>query len=455
MLTELSVTNFKSWQRIKQMRLGPITGLFGPNSSGKTSVLQLLLMLKQTVESPDRAQALMLGSEKSPADLGSFSDVVFGHGERLSWRLAWEYGEPFAVTDPDDVLKELFSCRRMAFEAEVSEGRMQRPVVDRMTYELQDKRGGIRFALRRRGKSESKYELDTEGLAFRFQRNRGRPADLPRPVKCYGFPDQVRTRYQNAGFLADLELAFEELLGRVYYLGPLRDYPRRQYQWAGAEPADMGQRGEHVVHALLAARERDLRIWPGPFKKKVLLEEYEAQWLQKLGLVETFTVERISRDSNLYRVRVRKSANSSDVLITDVGFGVSQILPVLVLCYYVPEGSTVLLEQPEIHLHPSVQAGLADVFIDAVERRGVQIIFESHSEHLLRRLQRRMAEEKITPESTALYFCEMRNGESRLRSLELDPYGRIANWPEGFFGDEFGEMAATTTAAMKRIAEGR
>jgi len=108
------------------------------------------------------------------------------------------------------------------------------------------------------------------------------------------------------------------------------------------------------------------------------------------------------------------------------------------------------LEQPEIHLHPSVQAGLADVFIDAVKRRKVQIIFESHSEHLLRRLQRRVAEGDVAPESTALYFCQMNDGQSELTPLTVDLLGSIENWPKDFFGDEFGEMAAMTTAAMKR-----
>ena len=82
-------------------------------------------------------------------------------------------------------------------------------------------------------------------------------------------------------------------------------------------------------------------------------------------------------------------------LLTDIGFGVSQVLPVLVQCFYANHGSTLILEQPDIHLHPSAQAGLADLFIAAKKSPGVQILFESHSEHLLRRLQRRIAEEKV------------------------------------------------------------
>jgi len=126
---------------------------------------------------------------------------------------------------------------------------------------------------------------------------------------------------------------------------------------------------------------------------------------------------------------------------------------VLVLCYYVPEHSIILLEQPEIHMHPKVQAGLADVFIDVVKERNVQIILESHSEHLLRRLQRRIAEEHIPAEMTTLYFCSMEDGASKIEKLDVDEYGNIRNWPQGFFGDEMGDLAAMTIAEMKRRKE--
>jgi predicted ATPase len=173
-------------------------------------------------------------------------------------------------------------------------------------------------------------------------------------------------------------------------------------------------------------------------------------WLKELGLIHDFSVRAIAEESNQYQVKVQKAPDSAEVLITDVGFGVSQILPVLVLCYYVPEHSTVLLEHPEIHLHPSAQSGLADVFIDVIRNRHLQIIVESHSEHLLRRFQRRIAEEKLASDEAAFYFCEMRAGGSSLTPLELDLIGQISNWPRDFFGDEFGEMAEITKARLKR-----
>jgi predicted ATPase len=213
----------------------------------------------------------------------------------------------------------------------------------------------------------------------------------------------------------------------------------------------MGQRGERVIDALLASRGRQNLISRGKGKHRRSLEWVVAFWLKELGLIHTFRVEPISEGSNLYQVRVRRTARAPWVLVTDVGFGVSQILPVLTLCYYVPEGSTVILEQPEIHLHPSVQAGLADVLIDAVKTRGLQIILESHSEHLLRRLQRRIAEERLAPEEAALYFCETSDsGASELIALDVSPYGSVKNWPRDFFGDDMGDVVATTEAAMRR-----
>jgi predicted ATPase len=449
MLTELSLKNFKSWKSIDRMRMAPITGLFGANSSGKTSIIQLLLMLKQTVQSPDRAQPLIFGDEKVPPNLGSLRDVLFGHdtSSHLGWEIKWNLPRRLIIKDPERAAQTLFEDDKVAFRSQVKE-ESGHPLVDLMSYEF----AGHTFSVQRAGTSIGKYRLAATGDSFSFKRIPGRAWPLPPPVKCYGFPDQVRAYFQNAGFLFDLQLAFEELFGRLYYLGPLREYPRRQYTWSGAGPVDVGQRGEQVVDALLTAQDRHMQVSRGKGRGKgpQPLEQYVAEWLKKLGLIYDFSVGPVAKDSNLYRVQVQRTPSSAKVLITDVGFGLSQVLPAIVLCYYVPRGSVILMEQPEIHLHPSVQAGLADVFIDAVKRRKVQIVIESHSEHLLRRLQRRMAEEDINPDDISMYFCQMRESESELTKLDLDLFGNIRNWPKDFFGDEFGELAAMTRATVER-----
>lgn len=450
MITELSFSNFKSWCRIKQMRFAPITGLFGTNSSGKTSILQLLLMIKQTVESTDRLQVLDFGKENSPANLGSFREVVFAHESpgALDWTIRWKLSKPLDIKKPEKRDETLFVGNEVGFHVAMAENDKKRLSVNRIVYSF----AGHDFTMAQKSDGKHAYELSVEPKEdFHFTRTVGRAWDLPPPVKCYGFPNEVNARYQNAGFLSDLQLAFEQLFTGTKYLGPLREYPRRQYPWSGGEPVDMGQRGERVVEALLAALEKNQRLSRGRGRNKETLEQRVAFWLKELNLVHSFHVEPIAKEGgNIYRVKVCRSTNSPDVLITDVGFGVSQILPAIVLCYYAPEGSIIILEQPEIHLHPSVQAGLADVFIDAVKTRNIQIIFESHSEHLLKRLQRRIAEREISPDTTALYFCDAADGASKLTPLDVDLYGAIMNWPKDFFGDQFGEMALTTKAALER-----
>ena len=456
MLTRLKLRNFKSWPDTGDLVLRPITGLFGANSSGKTSLLQALLLLKQTSDSPDSGLVFHFGGSSTRVDLGNFHSVVHGHksNEDIEVSLDWNVSKPFKVVNTRNG-KEILSSQRLGFTVVANQPtntQAPRLAVKELCYRV-DETG---FGMRRREtqKGRRRYELFSCHKEFQFARSGpGRAWMLPAPFKCYGFPDEVRAYFQNAGFLSDLELAFEECLRNVFYLGPLRAYPQRQYTWAGEQPIDMGETGQSVVGALLAAKERNQKISPGYKRRQLPLQTYIAQWLQKLGLVHEFQVASVSEGSQMFQVKVRKTPASEEVLITDVGFGVSQILPVLVLCFYVPEGSTVILEQPEIHLHPAVQSGLADVLIDAWQKRKVQILLESHSEHLLRRLQRRIAEETINKDDVGLFFCSAAADGSTITELDMDMFGHITNWPSDFFGDEFGEIAAMSEATQKRRME--
>ena len=453
MLTQLRAQHFKSWEDTRLIRMAPLTGLFGTNSSGKTAILQLLLMLKQTVESADRQRIMHTGDEQAYVDLGTLHDVVYQHklpGE-IEFSLEWELSSPLQIIDSESLEdKILFSIHSLLFTA-IIEGTANSIAVKKFSYSFHYSGKQYVFGMQRKQQksteSRAEYELIAEGYSVKHFSSRKQ--FLPPPVKNYGFPERVNAYYQNVGFLADFVLAFEELFQHVYYLGPLRDYPRRSYVWAGEQPQDVGRRGELAIPALLASRSLE-KISRGRHRHQTV-EERVAECLRDLGLIHDFQLKPIAENRQEYEVRVRQSSSASEVLITDVGFGVSQILPVLTLCYYVPPGSTIILEQPEIHLHPLVQAGLADVLIDAIKTRNVQIIVESHSEHLLRRLQRRVAEEEISNKDAALYFCNLASeGYSQLRSLELDSFGNINNWPDGFFGDELGELAAMTEAAMRR-----
>ncbi len=450
MLTHLRLQGFKSWKDTGDISLRPITGIFGANSSGKTSLIQALLLLKQTAESSDRNLTLHFGDENTLTNLGDFDSVAHGHDPdgAIKVTLGWRSPRQLTIRDTKSRNRVIAASDRVAFDVSVARGRMRNDpatIAETMSYRIGDAAFGMQ-----RGSNGGGFDLIADASGFAFVRERGRPSSSLRPVKYYGFPDEARASFQNAGFVADLELALEQQLRTVHYLGPLRADPERWYAWTGDQPVDMGRAGQSAVAALLSSAQRGEQIGLGQGRRRRSLEQHVAYWLKQLGLIHDFRVVRLTADSPLYQVKVRKSAGGPECLITDVGFGVSQILPVLVLCFYVPNGSTIILEQPEIHLHPAVQAGLADVLIDAYKRRNVQIIVESHSEHLLTRLQRRIAEEQLANDDVGLFFCKDRGSCSSITELQVDPYGNISNWPTDFFGDEFGEIAAMSLAGIER-----
>lgn len=444
MITALNIQNFKSWKQTGHIPLGKLTGIFGANSSGKTSLLQFLLMMKQTAETPDRSRVLHTGNDSTLVDLGTFYDIIYAHKEPgvIDFSIGWNTMKPMTIPLLDASNTER-AFDKITFGASI-EGNGNGIYVKKFNYRFD----GMSFGMERQ--KDGKYKLTHE--KFKAIRQQGRKWPLPEPVKSYGFPDQVVAYYQNVGFLPNLVLAFEQLMSSIYYLGPLREYPSRSYLWAGERPTGVGSRGELAISALLASRQQGKAIQPQKEKRKrrKTLEEYVAEWLKKLGIIHGFRLTSIAPNRKEYEVRVKTHPDSHEVLITDVGFGVSQVLPVIVLCFYAPEGSTIILEQPEIHLHPSIQAGLADVFIDAIKTRGVQIILESHSEHLLVRLQRRIAEELIDSNDVKLFFAKNVGGSSTLSLLDLDIFGEIKNWPENFFGDSMKDLAAMTDAAINR-----
>lgn len=452
MLEKLKVSNFKVWREL-DIHLGRVTGLFGTNSSGKSSVLQFLLMLKQTKNATDRGLALDFGGPNALVNLGSFRDVVHRHNEesQIDWQLDWTLPETLKIGDPMDRRTDiLFQTDRLQTECgvELRDSEL-RPY--RLTYKFED----TVFTLEPDGEKATEFRLAASGAdGFQFVRNRGRPWALPGPIKTHLFPDKARAFHQNADFLSEFEIEYERLMEGLFYLGPLRVRPKRDYSWSGSRLTHVGVHGEHTIDAILAATAAGERRQLGPHKRRKPFQEMIAHWLRTLGLIYSFDVREVAEGAQLYQVRVRKDRAGDGVMLTDIGFGVSQVLPVLVLLYYVPKGSIVLMEQPELHLHPSAQSGLADVILTTALTRNIQVIVESHSEHLLRRLQRRVAEGEATPKDVKLYFTSMLRGSAVLSDLDLNVWGEIRNWPDNFFGDEMGEISAISVAGLERKLNG-
>ncbi len=241
----------------------------------------------------------------------------------------------------------------------------------------------------------------------------------------------------------------------MHYLGPLRTKTDRLYTWGGITPESVGFSGENTVAAILAAKERKISL--GTKKTYKPLEEIIAAKLNKMGLIEDFKVKKISDQRQEYEVKVKTKGSSDWVDLPDVGFGISQLLPVLVQCFYAPTNSIIIIEQPEIHLHPSAQSALADVMIDVINSkengidRNIQLVIETHSEHFLQRLLRRIAMNlAFRIHKIAAYFADSTKNPATLESLQIDESGNIKNWPENFFGDQMGDITKQAKAAIEK-----
>lgn len=454
MLTHLHIKNFKAWKDTGAIRLAPLTVIFGANSAGKSSLGHLLLALQQTARSTDRKRALHLGDSSALIDLGTFADCLHGHdlSKALEFELGWTLPKPLDVRDPLAPANR-YQGDRLQLVVEMVAGKLQQPEVRAMRYAL-NKGDQCVLDVAMQLDEGRKFSLKSEHYGFKMADGRKWP--LEEPEKFYRLSDTSTARFKNAGFMADFALATESCLDRLSFLGPLRNHPQRIYQWSGETPPSVGQMGEYTIAAILAAQSEGRLLNRGPKRAKQGFSEFIATWLKDLGVIHDFSVQPVAEGRKEYEVLVRTHAQAPLVKITDVGFGVSQVLPALVQAFYCPTHSTVWMEQPEIHLHPQVQAKLADVFISATQarengkERHVQLIVESHSEHFLNRLQRRVAEGAVKPEDVAVYFCHRAGSATELEPLRLNMFGEIENWPENFFGDEMADIAGRTLAAMRR-----
>ena len=464
MFKHLKIQNFKGWKDTGKIDMAPISLFFGANSSGKSSIGQFLMMLKQTVESPDRKAVFYPGGKNSAVQLGSYQEMVFNRNasHKIAFEYRWSLRDTLEIKDR--LSGQSFSGEDLAFYAEVglkkktgqSSKDLNAPGLNKLKYDLMENNDiKLSITMERKYRTTSEYRVEATG--YDLKRDQGRPWSPGAPVRFYGFPDRVVASYQNADFVQILNLRHEKLFGSLFYLGPLRTKAERLYSWSGSEPESVGYEGENTVAAILSARNR--RISLGYNQRTKPLQEIVASELKEMGLIEAFEVNPISRKRQEYEVKVRTKGSKDSVDLPDVGFGISQVLPVLVQCFYAPPGSIIVMEQPEIHLHPNAQSALADVMINVInsrengEDRNIQLVIETHSEHFLRRLQRRIAENTDLQQKVSAYFANIAETPATLEALQIDTFGNIRNWPENFFGDEMGDVVAHAKAAMEKRRE--
>lgn len=422
MFTELRLTQFKAWKKTGAVALKPVTMLLGTNSSGKSTLIQSLLLLKQTVQSPDRTVHLNLGGDEvnDLFNFGGFEDVL--HQAAESPR-QFSIGFDFQAEAMDRIKSGKFDC----LYGQTSSGS-----VTIQTLELRT--GGRCFRAMRRDKGAFSIFVDEESQP----RFKGRNYAPERSVALSA--EAIAELDQDGPLVEDLSLAIRRELESIIYLGPLRRKPERDYPWNKTKPGDVGIDGRSAIDALLASA-----LLKGEGQNNIV--NGVSHWLSQMKVADKLEVRQQGRSSR-YELIVHRDGVACN--LRDVGIGVSQVLPVLVVAYFAPPGSTIMLEEPEIHLHPLAQTVLAELFVKVSHERKVQFIVETHSEHLFRRMQTLIAKQQVAAEQAAMYFVERDGNAAKLRELKLDEYGRVKNWPDGFFGDALGETREQARLMFER-----
>lgn len=367
MLNRLDLKFFKCFELLR-LPLSSLTLLSGSNASGKSSVLQTLVLLHQTMREHEWSRRLMLNG--LAIRMGTVSDVV----DKVHGRSSFEIG----LVDGDETVQWTFVGDRSEMSMAV-----ERVIVGDRSYENPDK---LRYLL---------------------------------PPSDEGTTPSIANR-----------------LRRLTYLTAERLGPREVYNLEDRQTASVvGPAGEHAVSVLHLGRDEkvlsELALSSVPNTRLRQVEERMRIFFPGCAV----DVQPVPQ-ANAVTLGLRTSDDTSFHRPIHVGFGLTQVFPIVVAALSAGEEDILLIENPEVHLHPAGQAQMGQFLAD-VARAGIQVIVETHSDHVLNGIRRSVKANRLTAERVVIHFFKPRSSTGpQVVSPTLDSLGNIDTWPEGFF-DQF------------------
>ncbi|MEV6965198.1 DUF3696 domain-containing protein [Hamadaea sp. NPDC051192] len=416
-LQRIAVENYRCFRDRQEMEILPVTVVFGRNNAGKSALVRSPLIFASglTAESsaPIDIDALVdLGLDVTD----DFTDLIFEHSPHgnIGISLTVDGERPF---DLDVTLQYIDEAR----EAVVS------------SLILDDGHSQLRLhweqSLFQPGTPES-YQIFVDGALVEtrlveFHGLLPTPESIPR----------LRTW-----------LAQERSVGPVRYLSSYREPVARVHRLPMGQPKPIRGYGQGVSSLLAHDRVRG--------KGEVL-----ARVNAILGeIVEGWQLDEVENGSFFETVLRRRPDDPFTVNLADAGTGVAQMLPILVQCALDQingsGGALQVIEEPEMHLHPKAHAALADLYLKTAAETGTRFLIETHSETLLLRLRRRIAEGACAPEMVGVYVVEQDDGDAVVRRVHIDELGNLADeWPEGYFSQDYQEVRAIAAAQIRRSGD--
>lgn len=436
MFQSLRVRNFRSIKDSGEIKLSDLNVFVGPNNSGKSSILYALMLIKMTMESKNEDIALITTTPE--LDLGSYLDLIRDGNTDHRLMIKFKLNDP-GVREPLTVLGEYGKGKHNIYadlQAEFCFDKTKNRI-EVVSFVGKDYLGNNVVTTRKTDDGNWKINGPPAGLLKYMQVKfiNFIPTIVPTgPKPKFELATQV-VKWSFASRILHSE--FSDVVEKLKYVAPIRERIPRHGIVGTMVYSELTPSGQNLMRVLsssdiISTRGKatigELNYWLG--RKFKLLKNIELINIDKYGTVKTLIAE---------------EPRGAKINLASMGCGISQLVPVVVQTVLLPKLGCLLVEQPEIHLHPSAQADLADLFIGNITGRR-QFIIETHSEHFVLRLRRRIAEGKIKPERIGIFFVEKKRGLTRIQKLNLKPNGHFEEWPTGFFEEGFEEALAIAEA---------
>lgn len=475
MLNAMSVKNFKGFAREEKIKLAPITLIYGPNSSGKSSIIQAIMLLKQSITRPSEVGGLVSTGEY--VDLGTYSSMVNEHDTSKDLEFSVEYKPS---KNPEDApagfrysffgashirSHKLFYSLHTKKNKESGWGFTYLKSISTNIFTESNKKSLLSIALRSKlakSKSSEAIKNRVEARMYGFQDEESRDSlvnFLTRKMNVKGFEANAKIKtLDDLYFKSDLNFAtpssiameddiktvdglslalsnavlneiakdLQDNLNTIAYLGPLRIHPARLYAPKGDQSGSVGKSGENAARLI--------------YEKSPEIGVEINKWFARFEIPYELSALDIGSDVTGSVISLQLKDKRTGVIVgpSDVGFGIGQLLPILVEGI-VRKNSSICVEQPEIHLHPRLQAHLANFMIETCKSN--QWIVETHSESLILRLQNKIKDGSISPEDVSVIYIEATGKGSQALHIPLDKDGDFTvDWPDGFFDERFKEV---------------
>ena len=419
-ITKIAVKGFKSIAEECEIDIRPLTLLAGANSSGKSSIMQPLLLLKQTLEAPYDPGALLIDGP----------NVQFTFAEQFLSAIGEKKASCFQI--------RIETCDIFASDSVTTTFRKGQRGIEIAGMIMESKRWDEPSHCLTLYPDMPPEEIESQADQHR---KLGDSDIVVKPSRCF-----LDFESEDGEITLNITEDIEYHIVHTIYLPGLRGNPERTYKLSSTGPWYPGTFENYVVSLVYE--------WQETTDKRL---KTVAGALHTLGLTGKVGTEKINDahiELQVGRLQHDNTSETDMVNIADVGFGVSQVLPVVVALIAADPGQLVYLEQPELHLHPRAQVALARVLADAA-KRGVRVVAETHSSLLLLGVQTLIAEGDLSPELVKLHwFTRREDGVTEVNSADVDEAGAYGEWPEDFADVSLRAQSGYIKAARSRFVEG-